>query len=202
MRPHISICGFLFAKKGIFCYYNNLLLKIKECKYEMSLGIIAFKMIKSMRRPIKNKHIINGDLRYDDKNVSKFINYIMLNGKKTIAQSIVYGAFDIIKTKENKDPLEVFNLAINNASPIIEVRSKRIGGSNYQIPVEVRDVRKFLLASRWIIDSARSKKGKPMKERLAEELLLAANNEGNAVKKREDVHKMAEANKAFAHFAK
>lgn len=159
-------------------------------------------MIKFMRRPIKNKHIINGDLRYDDKNVSKFINYIMLNGKKTIAQSIVYGAFDIIKTKENKDPLEIFNLAINNTSPIIEVRSKRIGGSNYQIPVEVRDVRRFLLSSRWIIDSARSKKGKPMKERLAEELLLAANNEGNAVKKREDVHKMAEANKAFAHFAK
>ncbi|MEA4910946.1 30S ribosomal protein S7 [bioreactor metagenome] len=155
-----------------------------------------------MRRPVKNKHVVKADLRYDDKNISKFINYIMLNGKKTIAQKIVYGAFDIIKDKTGKDGIEIFNEAIKNTSPIVEVKSKRIGGSNYQIPVEVRDSRRFLLASRWIIEAAKKGKGKPMQEKLAEELILAANNEGTAVKKREDVHKMAESNKAFAHFAR
>ncbi len=155
-----------------------------------------------MRRPVKNRHVVKGDLRHDDKNVSKFINYIMLNGKKTVAQKIVYSAFDIIKNKTGQDGVEVFNEAIKNTSPIVEVKSKRIGGSNYQIPVEVRDTRRFLLASRWIIDAAKSGKGKPMQEKLAEELMLAANNEGSAVKKREDVHKMAESNKAFAHFAR
>lgn len=155
-----------------------------------------------MRRPVKNKHVVNSDNRYNDKNVSKFINYIMLNGKKTVAKKIVYTAFDIIKEKTKKDALEIFNLAISNTSPIVEVRSKRVGGSNYQIPVEVRESRRFLLASRWIIDAANNKKGKPMSEKLAEELMLAANGEGTAIKKREDVHKMAESNKAFAHFAR
>lgn len=155
-----------------------------------------------MRRPVKNRHVVSGDLRYDDKKISKFINYIMLNGKKTVAQKIVYGAFDIIKNKTGKDAIEIFDIAMKNVSPIVEVRSKRIGGSNYQIPVEVRETRRFLLASRWIITAANGKKGKPMAEKLAEELMLAANNEGTAVKKREDVHKMAESNKAFAHFAR
>lgn len=155
-----------------------------------------------MRRPVKNRNVVHGDLRYDDKQISKFINYIMLDGKKTIAEKIVYGAFNIIKEKTGKDGFEIFELAMKNASPNVEVRSKRIGGSNYQIPVEVRDNRRFLLASRWIIDAAKSKKGKPMAEKLAEELMLAANGEGTAVKKREDVHKMAESNKAFAHFAR
>ncbi len=155
-----------------------------------------------MRRPVKNRHVVSGDLRHDDKKISKFINYIMLNGKKTVAQKIVYGAFDIIKNKTGKDAIEIFEVAIKNASPVVEVRSKRIGGSNYQIPVEVRETRRFLLASRWIISAANGKKGKPMSEKLAEELMLAANGEGNAVKKREDVHKMAESNKAFAHFAR
>lgn len=155
-----------------------------------------------MRRPVKNKHIVKGDLHYDDKNVSKFINYIMLNGKKTVAEKIVYGAFDIIKNKTGREGVEVWKEAIKNTSPTVEVKSKRIGGSNYQIPVEVRDVRRFLLASRWIIESAKSGKGKPMQEKLAEELILAANGEGSAVKKKEDVHKMAESNKAFAHFAR
>ena len=155
-----------------------------------------------MRRPVKKNDFVKGDLRFDDKKVSKFINYIMQNGKKTVAQKIVYGAFDVIKEQTKKEPLEVFELAMKNASPLVEVKSKRIGGSNYQIPVEVRDVRRFLLASRWIIDAARGKKGKPMHKKLAEELMLAANNEGTAVKKKEDVHKMAESNKAFAHFAR
>jgi len=155
-----------------------------------------------MRRPVKNRHVVKGDLRFDDKKISKFINYIMLNGKKTIAQKIVYGAFDVIKNTTGKDPIEVFDTAMKNASPLVEVKSKRVGGSNYQIPVEVREVRKFLLASRWIIAAAKSKKGKPMHEKLAEEFILASNGEGTAVKKREDVHKMAESNKAFAHFAR
>lgn len=155
-----------------------------------------------MRRPVKNRNVVSGDIRHDDKKISKFINYIMLNGKKTIAQKIVYGAFDVIKNTTGKDGVEVFEEAIKNTSPNVEVRSKRIGGSNYQIPVEVRDVRKFLLSSRWIIAAAKAKKGKPMHEKLAEELILAANGEGSAVKKREDVHKMAESNKAFAHFAR
>lgn len=155
-----------------------------------------------MRRPVKKNDFVKGDLRFDDKKISKFINYIMQNGKKTVAQKIVYGAFDVIKEQTKKEPLEVFELAMKNASPLVEVRSKRIGGSNYQIPVEVREVRRFLLASRWIIDAAQSKKGKPMHKKLAEELMLAANGEGTAVKKKEDVHKMAESNKAFAHFAR
>lgn len=155
-----------------------------------------------MRRPVKKNDFIKGDLRYNDKKISKFINYIMQNGKKTVAQKIVYGAFDVIKEETKKDPIEVFDLALKNAGPSVEVKSKRIGGSNYQIPVEVREVRKFLLASRWIIDAALGKKGKPMHKKLAEELMLAANGEGTAVKKKEDVHKMAESNKAFAHFAR
>ncbi len=155
-----------------------------------------------MRRPVKKNDFVRGDLRFDDKKISKFINYIMQNGKKTVAQKIVYGAFDVIKEETKKEPLEVFELAIKNASPLVEVKSKRIGGSNYQIPIEVRDVRRFLLASRWIIDAALGKKGKPMHKKLAEELMLAANGEGTAVKKKEDVHKMAESNKAFAHFAR
>jgi small subunit ribosomal protein S7 len=155
-----------------------------------------------MRRPVKKNDFVRGDLRFNDKKISKFINYIMQNGKKTVAQKIVYGAFDVIKEETKKEPLEVFELAIKNASPLVEVKSKRIGGSNYQIPIEVRDVRRFLLASRWIIDAALGKKGKPMHKKLAEELMLAANGEGTAVKKKEDVHKMAESNKAFAHFAR
>ncbi len=155
-----------------------------------------------MRRPVKNKHVVKADFRYNSEDVSKFINYVMLNGKKTVAQKIVYGAFDIIKSKTGKDGVEVFEEAIKNTSPSVEVKSKRVGGSNYQIPVEVRDVRRFLLASRWIITAAKSGKGKPMHVKLAEELMLAANGEGAAVKKKEDVHKMAESNKAFAHFAR
>lgn len=154
-----------------------------------------------MRRPVKNRNIVTKDLRYANEKISKFINYIMLSGKKEVARNIVYNAFDIIKEEMKKDPVEVFLDAIKNAGPIIEVRSKRIGGANYQVPVEVREERKLMLAYRWIRDAARNKKGKPMKLKLAEEIMLAAKGEGAAVKKREDVHKMAEANKAFAHFA-
>jgi small subunit ribosomal protein S7 len=125
----------------------------------------------------------------------------MKEGKKAIAMKIVYDAFDIAEKKMGKPALEVFEKALENVTPQMELRSKRVGGANYQVPIEVRPERKTALALRWIITAARSQKGKPMKEKLAEELMNAANNTGNAVKKKMDVHRMAEANKAFAHFA-
>ncbi len=147
------------------------------------------------------KHLIQPDPLYNDLTVAKFINQIMRKGKKTIARKIVYGAFDIIKEKTKKDPLEIFELALKNTSPLLEVKSKRIGGATYQVPVEVRGDRKLTLSMRWIIKGAKQKKGKPMKERLAGELMDAANNTGWAIKKKTDTHRMAEANRAFAHFA-
>ena len=149
----------------------------------------------------KTKREILPDTLYSNLMVAKFINQVMRRGKKTIAKKIVYGAFDIIKEKTKKEPLEIFDLAIRNASPQLEIKPKRIGGAIYQVPIEVRGDRQLTLASRWIIDAAKSKKGKPMQEKLADELIEAANNSGAAVKKRENTHKMAEANRAFAHFA-
>ena len=155
-----------------------------------------------MRRPVKNRNIPHADSVYGSVKLSRFINYIMVDGKKETARRIVYGALDIIKEKSgDKEPTEVFELAIKNASPVTEVRSRRVGGANYQVPVEVRPERQQALAMRWIVGAARSKKGGTMDQFLATELLLAANNDGEAVKKKENVHKMAEANKAFAHFA-
>lgn len=154
-----------------------------------------------MARLKKKKQIILPDPVYDNIMVAKFINHIMRRGKKTIAEKILYRAFDIIKEKTKKDSLEIFDLAIKNASPLLEVKSKRVGGATYQVPREVRGDRKITLAMRWIIQSAKSKKGRPMREKLAEELMAAANNEGAAIKKKEDVHRMAEANRAFAHFS-
>ena len=154
-----------------------------------------------MRRAYK-KHKILPDGTYNDVVVAGFINKVMKEGKKTVAQKIVYGAFDIIKEKTKKDPLEIFKLAIENASPLLEVKPKRIGGATYQVPMEVRGERKLALAIRWILDGARGKKGKPMAEKLAQELIDATNNQGNALKKKNDMHRMAEANKAFAHFAR
>jgi small subunit ribosomal protein S7 len=154
-----------------------------------------------MRRAYK-KHKIAPDGVYNDVMVSQFINKVMKKGKKTIAQKIVYGAFDIMKEKTKKEPLEVFKLAIENASPLLEVKPKRIGGATYQVPMEVRGDRKLALAIRWILDGARNKKGKPMAEKLSQELIDAANNQGVAIKKKTDTHRMAEANKAFAHFAR
>ena len=141
-------------------------------------------------------------MNYNSEKLSKFINVIMWDGKKNTAMKIVYGAFDIIKEKTgNPNPLEVFDLAIKNASPLIEVRSRRIGGANYQVPREVRTERRTALAMRWIIESARNRKGVKVSEALADEFIQASKNEGNAVKKKKDTHKMAESNKAFAHFA-
>jgi small subunit ribosomal protein S7 len=155
-----------------------------------------------MRRPVKNRNIPVADSVYNSVVLSRFINYIMLDGKKETARKIVYGALDIIKEKRaDKEPLEVFEAALKNAGPSTEVRSRRVGGANYQVPVPVRPERQQALAMRWLINGARNKKGKDMKFFLADELLLAAAGEGEAVKKKENVHKMAEANKAFAHFA-
>lgn len=155
-----------------------------------------------MRRKIKNKNIVGPDFVYNSEKLEKFINYIMWSGKKETARKVMYAAFDIIKEKTgNPNPLEIFDLALRNAGPMTEVRSKRIGGANYQVPIEVRAERRLALAMRWIRDAARGGKGKPMHLKLADELIAASKNEGSAIKKKEDTHKMAEANKAFAHFA-
>ena len=139
---------------------------------------------------------------YNSPKLEKFINYTMWSGKKETARKIMYQAFDVIKEKTgNPNPLEVFDLAMKNAGPLTEVRSKRIGGANYQVPREVRPERRLALAMRWIRDAARGGKGRPMHLKLADELIAASKNEGAAIKKKEDTHKMAEANKAFAHFA-
>ena len=155
-----------------------------------------------MRRKITNRNIVEPDFIYNSQKLEKFINYIMWSGKKETARKVMYQAFDVIKEKTgNPNPLEIFDLAMKNAGPLTEVRSKRIGGANYQVPREVRPERRLMLAMRWIRDAARSGKGKPMHLKLADELILASKNEGIAIKKKEDTHKMAESNKAFAHFA-
>jgi small subunit ribosomal protein S7 len=155
-----------------------------------------------MRRKLKSKPAIAPDLVYDSEKVAKFINYVTLDGKKATARKVVYDALEKVKEiSKNANPLEVFETALKNTGPTMEVRSRRVGGANYQIPREVRPERRQQLSMKWIILAARAKKGKPMAEKLAEEIVAAANNEGEAVKKRENTHKMADANKAFAHFA-
>lgn len=154
-----------------------------------------------MRRPISSKHPIEPDVQYQSELVARFVNTLMWSGKKTVAQKTLYRAFDEIRARGSVDPLAVFEMAIQNVSPSIETRSKRVGGANYQVPVEVRAERRRALAFRWIIAAARKGKGKPMHEKLATEIIAASKNEGEAVKKRDDVHKMAEANRAFAHLA-
>jgi small subunit ribosomal protein S7 len=159
------------------------------------------------------RHPVSADNRYNSVKISKFINYIMERGKKSVAQRVVYGAFSFIEEKMagqatapsvngKVDAKAVFETAIKNVSPIVEVKGRRIGGANYQVPMEVMEPRRTSLGMKWIITAARSKKGKPMAEKLGEELMEAYNKLGAAMKKREDVHKMAEANKAFAHFAR
>lgn len=152
------------------------------------------------KRVIKRQ--IEPETRFNNFQVAKFTNYLMRKGKKGAAQKIIYGAFDIIKEKTKSDPLEMFDKAIKNVSPTLEVKGRRIGGANYQIPIPVKTDRKMILAARWLIGAAQKRKGIPMSEKLALELIDAANNTGDAIKKRMDVHRMAEANRAFAHFAR
>jgi len=155
-----------------------------------------------MRRPIKKKLKIAPDIRYKNEKLSKFINNIMLDGRKETARKVVYDALEEIKKlMETEDPVEVFESALRNVGPTVEVRSRRVGGANYQVPREVRPERRQALAIRWIITAARAKSGGPASKFLAEELIAASRNEGVAFKKKEDTHRMAEANRAFAHFA-
>ncbi len=151
------------------------------------------------RREVPKREILP-DPKFNNADVAKFMNVLMTRGKKSIAEQIVYGAFDLIKTKSGRDPVEIFSQAIQNVKPIVEVKSRRVGGANYQVPVEVRPVRRVALAMRWLREAARKRGEKSMGARLAGELIDASEGRGGAVKKREEVHRMAEANKAFSHF--
>lgn len=151
------------------------------------------------RREVPKREILP-DPKFGNVLVSKFVNVIMVSGKKSVAERIVYGAFDLIAGKSKKDPLEVFSAAVENVKPVVEVKSRRVGGANYQVPVEVRPSRQVALSMRWLREAARKRSEKTMAQRLAAELLEAAEGRGGAMKKRDEVHRMAEANKAFAHF--
>ena len=151
------------------------------------------------RREVPKRKVLPDPL-YNDQLVTKFMNCVMLDGKKAIAEKIVYGAFDIIRERTREEPLKVFHKALENAQPMVEVKSRRVGGATYQVPVEVRADRRSALAMRWLINAARARSERVMAERLAGEILDASQNRGAAAKKREDTHKMAEANKAFAHY--
>ena len=152
------------------------------------------------RRRVAAKRITLPDPKYHDDTVAKFINIVMLNGKKSVAEQIVYNAMDQVVEKLKGEPVELLNKALDNVRPMVEVKSRRVGGATYQVPVEVRANRRTTLAMRWIVDSARKRSEKSMQKRLAAELIDATERKGSAVKKREDVHRMAEANKAFAHY--
>ncbi len=155
-----------------------------------------------MRHKKAPKREIAADPKYSSTNLAKFINYMMEGGKKNTATKVVYDAMDIVAEKTGKAAIDAFEEAIKNVSPAVEVKSRRVGGANYQIPIPVRGERRLSLAFRWMIEAAKTRKGKPMAIKIAEEIASASANEGNAVKKRADVHRMAEANRAFAHFAK
>jgi small subunit ribosomal protein S7 len=151
------------------------------------------------RREVPKREILP-DPKFTNVDVAKFVNVLMTRGKKSVAERIVYGAFDTIKTKSGKDPLEVFGQAVQNARPMVEVKSRRVGGANYQVPVEVRQIRRVALAMRWLREAAQKRGEKSMQVRLANELIEAAEGRGGAVKKKDEVHRMAEANKAFSHY--
>lgn len=152
------------------------------------------------RRRVVAKREVLPDPKFGNVTLAKFMNHVMISGKKSIAERIIYGALDTVKAKTNRDPLEVFNEALENIAPLVEVKSRRVGGATYQVPVEVRASRRSALAMRWLVDYSRKRGEKSMPQRLAGELMDAAQGKGAAVKKREDVHRMAEANKAFSHY--
>ena len=155
-----------------------------------------------MRKKRVYKKRYEADPKFNRIDLGRFMNYVMRDGKKSTAQKVVYAALEQVKKETKQDPMEIFDKALANASPIVEVASKRVGGANYQVPREVRPERRFVLGVRWIIEAARSKKGKPMAIKLADELIAASKNEGAAIKKKQDTHRMAEANRAFAHFVR
>ena len=152
------------------------------------------------RRPLVLRQRVVNDSRYKDIVVGRFLNILMKDGKKSTAERLCYGAFDIVQEKTGNDPLKVFHEALGNVKPMVEVKSRRVGGASYQVPVEIRPVRQIALALRWIKQSSLSRSGKSMREKLAAEILDAAQNNGSAVKKRDETHRMAEANRAFAHY--
>lgn len=152
------------------------------------------------RRRVVAKRDVLPDPKYANVTLAKFMNHVMVSGKKSVAESIVYGALEIVRERASKDPIEVFDEALENIAPMVEVKSRRVGGATYQVPVEVRPSRRIALSMRWLVDHARSRGEKSMRQRLAGEILDASQGKGNAVRKREDVHRMAEANKAFSHF--
>ena len=152
------------------------------------------------RRRVVAKREVLPDPKFGNVTLAKFMNHVMISGKKSVAERIVYGALDTVQTKLNKDPLEVFEEALENVAPLVEVKSRRVGGATYQVPVEVRPSRRTALAMRWLVEYSRGRGEKSMPQRLAGEIIDAAQSKGGAVKKREDVHRMAEANKAFSHF--
>ncbi len=155
-----------------------------------------------MRGKAAPKRNINPDPKYSNVTVAKFINTIMRKGKKSVAQKVVYGCFDIVQKKTNREPVEVFEQAVRNVAPQVEVKGRRVGGANYQVPMEVRGSRRLALALRWIIEAAKTQKGLPMSKKLATELMDAAQNQGIAIKRKEEVYRMAKSNRAFAHFAR
>jgi small subunit ribosomal protein S7 len=152
------------------------------------------------RRRVVAKREVLPDPKYGNATLAKFMNHVMVSGKKSVAESIVYGALDIVQDRAGKDPIEVFDEALENIAPMVEVKSRRVGGATYQVPVEVRPSRRVALSMRWLVEYARGRGEKSMRQRLAGEILDASQGKGNAVRKREDVHRMAEANKAFSHF--
>lgn len=155
-----------------------------------------------MRGKQAQKRKLDPDPKFGNVQVTKLVNYVMHGGKKTVAQQVVYDCFDIVSTKTKQSPIDIFETALKNVMPSLEVKSRRVGGANYQIPMPVRGDRRYVLAFRWILIAARAKKGRRMADKLADEIIAASNNEGDAVKKRQDVQRMAEANRAFAHFAR
>ncbi|MCA9471717.1 MAG: 30S ribosomal protein S7 [Nitrospirales bacterium] len=152
------------------------------------------------RRPIVLRKKVSYDPRFNDPVVGKFLSILMKDGKRSTVERVCYGAFDLVQEKTGNDPLKVFHAALGNVKPVVEVKSRRVGGASYQVPVEIRSVRQIALALRWISQSAKARAGRSMQEKLAGELLDAANNAGASVKKRDEVHRMAEANRAFAHY--
>lgn len=152
------------------------------------------------RRPLVIRQKVNNDSRYKDPVVGRFLNILLRDGKKSTAERVCYGAFDIVSERTGEEPLKIFHAAIGNVKPMVEVKSRRVGGASYQVPVEIRPIRQVALALRWIKQSAVSRSGKSMRDKLAAELMDAANNNGSAVKKRDETHRMAEANRAFAHY--
>ncbi|KUJ79709.1 30S ribosomal protein S7 [Microbulbifer flavimaris] len=152
------------------------------------------------RRRVVAKREVLPDPKFGNVTLAKFMNHVMISGKKSVAESIVYGALDMVSEKLNKDPIEVFEESLENIAPMVEVKSRRVGGATYQVPVEVRPSRRMALAMRWLVEFSRKRGEKSMAQRLANEMIDASQNKGGAVKKREDVHRMAEANKAFSHY--